>query len=94
MIPYFSSSEMNMNFDSNGNLKVVVSGFNVSIVNGLPVSAGTGGNTLTQLSFQDSNGVVELVISTKDRMLGVGWHPERIINTHTREYIYSLIRKL
>lgn len=43
---------------------------------------------------EDSNGVVELVISTKHRMLGVGWHPERIVNTHTREYIYSLIRKL
>lgn len=43
---------------------------------------------------QDSNGVAELTISKVQRMLCVGWHPEREVNTHTREYIRQLMDEL
>lgn len=43
---------------------------------------------------QDSNGVIELAISRSKRMLGVGWHPEREVNRHTRQYILDLINTL
>lgn len=43
---------------------------------------------------QDNNGIVELTISKTHRMLCVGWHPERIVNSHTREYLRKLINEL
>lgn len=43
---------------------------------------------------QDKNGVVELAINKSQRMLGIGWHPEREVNKHTRAYILDLIREL
>ena len=43
---------------------------------------------------QDKNGIVELVVNKSQRMLGIGWHPEREVNTHTREYILELIKDL
>lgn len=43
---------------------------------------------------QDSTGVVELVIHKANRQLGIGWHPERAVNTHTRPYILDLINSL
>jgi putative glutamine amidotransferase len=42
----------------------------------------------------DSNGVIELAIHKSNRQLGIGWHPERTVNTHTREYILNLIKSL
>ena len=43
---------------------------------------------------KDNNGVVELALNKSQRMLGVGWHPEREVNSHTREYILQLIKEL
>jgi gamma-glutamyl-gamma-aminobutyrate hydrolase PuuD len=43
---------------------------------------------------QDNKGVVELAVNRSQRMLGVGWHPEREVNRHTRKYILDLINKL
>ena len=43
---------------------------------------------------QDSTGVKELVIHKANRQLGVGWHPERAVNAHTRQYILDLIHSL
>jgi gamma-glutamyl-gamma-aminobutyrate hydrolase PuuD len=43
---------------------------------------------------QDSVGIVELAVDRKKRLLGVGWHPERAVNAHTRAYILDLIESL
>lgn len=43
---------------------------------------------------QDKNGVVELALNKSHRMLGIGWHPEREVNIHTRQYILDLIKDL
>lgn len=43
---------------------------------------------------EDKNGVKELIINKSQRMLGVGWHPERAVNSHTRQYILDLIKEL
>lgn len=43
---------------------------------------------------QDSAGIVELVLHKENRQLGVGWHPERAVNRHTRKYILDLIHTL
>lgn len=43
---------------------------------------------------QDKNGIVELAVNKSQRMLGIGWHPEREVNKHTRQYILDLIKDL
>lgn len=43
---------------------------------------------------QDSAGVVELARHQNNRQLQVGWHPERAVNKHTRQYILELIKAL
>ena len=43
---------------------------------------------------QDSAGIVELVIHKANRQLGIGWHPERAVNAHTRPYVLDLIESL
>lgn len=43
---------------------------------------------------QDSAGIRELVLHKANQQLGVGWHPERIVNAHTRSYILKLIADL
>jgi gamma-glutamyl-gamma-aminobutyrate hydrolase PuuD len=43
---------------------------------------------------QDDAGVVELAVNPQTRMLGIGWHPERKINEHTRTHILNLISTL
>ena len=43
---------------------------------------------------QDKNGIVELAVNKSQRMLGIGWHPEREVNRHTRQYILDLIKDL
>lgn len=47
-----------------------------------------------QVLQQDSSGVKELVIHSANRQLGIGWHPERAVNAHTRSYILDLIKSL
>jgi gamma-glutamyl-gamma-aminobutyrate hydrolase PuuD len=43
---------------------------------------------------QDSCGVIELAINQANKQLGIGWHPERAVNAHTRSYVLDLINKL
>lgn len=43
---------------------------------------------------QDARGVIELVINRDCRMMGVGWHPERAVNAHTRSYLLEQIKAL
>ena len=42
----------------------------------------------------DKSGVIELALNMDKRMLGIGWHPERPVNTHTRESLLELIKQL
>jgi putative glutamine amidotransferase len=42
----------------------------------------------------DTNGVIELAVHRKNRMLGVGWHPERLVNAHSRNYVLEIIDAL
>ena len=44
--------------------------------------------------LQDKNGVIELAVNKDKRLLGIGWHPERPVNTHTRELLLNLIKVL
>jgi gamma-glutamyl-gamma-aminobutyrate hydrolase PuuD len=43
---------------------------------------------------QDSTGVIELAVNKVMRQLLVGWHPERVVNAHTRPAILDLIKEL
>lgn len=43
---------------------------------------------------QDPTGVIELALDKKHHLLGVGWHPERAVNQHTRGRILDLISNL
>lgn len=43
---------------------------------------------------QDLAGVIELAISKRERIMGIGWHPERAVNAHTRSYILDLVKNL
>lgn len=47
-----------------------------------------------QVLEQDSHGVIELAHDNTHRLLGIGWHPERSVNIHTRNFILDLISKL
>lgn len=47
-----------------------------------------------QVLLSDHHGVNELVINREHRMLGIGWHPERKVNEHTRAYLLSIINTL
>jgi putative glutamine amidotransferase len=44
--------------------------------------------------LEDKNGVIELAVNRDKRLLGIGWHPERPVNTHTRESLLHLIKEL
>jgi gamma-glutamyl-gamma-aminobutyrate hydrolase PuuD len=43
---------------------------------------------------QDATGIIELAINKTHRVMGIGWHPEREVNKHTRSYILDLVTKL
>ena len=43
---------------------------------------------------QDHSGVIECAVHRQNRLLQVGWHPERAVNKHTRKYILDLIHEL
>jgi putative glutamine amidotransferase len=43
---------------------------------------------------KDAKGVIELVRHKQKRLLGVGWHPERAVNMHTRGAITHLLSDL
>ena len=43
---------------------------------------------------QDDHGVIELAVDRMHRLLGIGWHPERAANVHTRQYVLGLVRSM
>lgn len=47
-----------------------------------------------EVLLQDKHGVIELAVNRDKRLLGIGWHPERPVNTHTRELLLTLIKAL
>ena len=47
-----------------------------------------------EVLLEDSKGIKELVVNKELKMLGVGWHPEREINKHTRKYVIDILNTL
>lgn len=47
-----------------------------------------------EVILQDKHGVIELAVNRHKRLLGIGWHPERPVNRHTRESLLQLIKEL
>jgi gamma-glutamyl-gamma-aminobutyrate hydrolase PuuD len=79
---------MNTPYD---NVKVQLPEFEVTCHHSICIDELAPGFEILQ---QDINGVVELALNKSQRMLGVGWHPEREVNLHTRQYILDLIKHL
>jgi putative glutamine amidotransferase len=47
-----------------------------------------------QCLLKDQHNVVELACDTANRILGIGWHPERAANQHTRSMILEKFYQL
>jgi gamma-glutamyl-gamma-aminobutyrate hydrolase PuuD len=47
-----------------------------------------------EVILKDKHNVIELAVNTEKRMLGIGWHPERPVNKHTRDSLLTLITQL
>lgn len=47
-----------------------------------------------EILSQDKFQVIELAIDRPNRLLGIGWHPERSVNKHTRNFILDIIGTL
>lgn len=73
------------------NVIVPLPKFNVTCHHTIQIDMLASGFEILQ---QDKNGVVELAVNKSSRMLGIGWHPEREVNKHTRQYILDLIKDL
>lgn len=79
---------MNQPYD---NVKVKLSPFEVTCHHTIQIDQLAPGFDAV---LKDSSGVVELAISKSTRTMGIGWHPERAVNAHTRPYILNLIKDL
>jgi gamma-glutamyl-gamma-aminobutyrate hydrolase PuuD len=73
------------------NVIVPLPKFNVTCHHTIQIDTLASGFEVLQ---QDKNGIVELAVNKSQRMLGIGWHPEREVNKHTRQYILDLIKDL
>lgn len=73
------------------NVKVELPQFEVTCHHTIQIDTLAPGFEILQ---QDKNGTVELAVNKSNRMLGIGWHPEREVNSHTRQYILDLIKEL
>lgn len=73
------------------NVKIQLPEFEVTCHHTICIDQLASGFTVLQA---DSNGIIELAIHKENRQLGIGWHPERVVNTHTRKYILDLIKLL
>jgi len=73
------------------NVKVQLPKFEVTCHHSIMIDKVAPGFEILQ---QDSFGVKELTLNKLTRMLCVGWHPERSVNKHTRQYILDLIKDL
>lgn len=90
-----------LNLESGGTVRLMTAPYdNVRVQ--LPAFAVTCHHTICidqlapgfQILQQDSAGVIELAVHKNNRQLGIGWHPERAVNAHTRSYILDLIESL
>ena len=73
------------------NVKVELSGITVVCHHTIAIDQLAPG---FEIVLQDKVGVVELAVNKDKRLLGIGWHPERPVNTHTRESLLTLIKAL
>lgn len=73
------------------NVRVQLSEFEVTCHHTICIDKLAAGFDVLQ---QDSFGVNELVIHKANRQLGIGWHPERAVNAHTRNYVLDIIKTL
>lgn len=73
------------------NVRIQLPNFEVTCHHSICIDKLALGFTVLQA---DAVGVTELAIHKENRQLGIGWHPERTVNTHTREYILNLIKSL
>jgi len=73
------------------NVKISLSKFEVTCHHTIQIDELAPGFDVVE---QDLAGVIELAISKQERIMGIGWHPERAVNTHTRSYILDLIKNL
>lgn len=73
------------------NVRVKLPSFEVTCHHTIQINSLAPGFDIVE---QDSAGVIELAISKHERLMGIGWHPERQVNAHTRSYILNLIKDL
>ena len=73
------------------NVKIQLPEFEVTCHHTICIDRLAQGFTVLQA---DPTGVIELAVHKENRQLGIGWHPERVVNTHTRKYILDLIKSL
>ena len=73
------------------NVKVELSGLTVTCHHTIAIDQLAPG---FEVVLADKSGVIELALNKDKRMLGIGWHPERPVNIHTRESLLELIRQL
>lgn len=73
------------------NVKVELSGLEVTCHHTIAIDQLAPG---FEAVLTDKSGVIELALNRDKRMLGIGWHPERPVNAHTRESLIELIRQL
>lgn len=70
------------------NVKVQLTGFEITCHHSIQIDKLA---PTFEILEQDSSGVIEMAISKTYRMLGIGWHPERAVNAHTRHMIIDRI---
>jgi len=73
------------------NVKVQLPKFEVTCHHTIQIDKLAPGFVVLQ---KDKNGIIELAVNKSQRVLGVGWHPERKVNSHTKQYILNLIENL
>lgn len=90
-----------LNYESGGTLQVMETPYdNVDVV--LPEFEVRCHHTIQikklapgwEVLMKDDKDVIELAWDKHKRLLGIGWHPERHVNTHTRSYVINLINQL
>jgi len=73
------------------NVKINLSKFEVTCHHTIQIERLAKGFKILE---QDDKGIIELAVHKSNRILGIGWHPERYVNKHTRQYILNLIETL
>ena len=73
------------------NVKVELPGLNVVCHHTIAIDKLAPG---FEAILTDKSDVIELAVNRDKQMLGIGWHPERPVNAHTRESLLTLIKQL